>query len=164
MSAEARLEIPPEWAKFRYRGKTLDEIMNMPMDELIKLLPARARRSLLRMSDPEVRARMVEYGMLKSERDEPERLKLLRKVLKARELMLRGKNVVVKTHARDAIVLPVMVGLTIAVHNGKEYVPVKITPEMIGHYLGEFAITTKKVEHGEPGLKATRSTLFIAMK
>ena len=40
----------------------------------------------------------------------------------------------------------------------------KITPEMIGHYLGEFAPTTKKVEHGEPGLKATRSTLFVAMK
>lgn len=138
--------------------------MNMPMDELVKLLPARARRSLLRMSDPEIRVKMVEYGMLKSERDEPERLKLLRKVLKAREMLARGKNVVIKTHVRDAIVLPVMVGLTIAVYNGKEYVPVKITPEMIGHYLGEFAITTKKVEHGEPGLKATRSTLFVAMK
>jgi len=138
--------------------------MNMPMDELVKLLPARARRSLLRMSDPEIRVKMVEYGMLKSERDEPERLKLLRKVLKAREMLARGKNVVVKTHVRDAIVLPVMVGLTIAVYNGKEYVPVKITPEMIGRYLGEFAITTKKVEHGEPGLKATRSTLFVAMK
>ncbi|MEM2006549.1 MAG: 30S ribosomal protein S19 [Sulfolobales archaeon] len=158
------MELPPEWAKFRYRGKSLEELMNMPMDELVKLLPARVRRSLLRMSDPEIRVKMVEYGMLNSERDEPERLKLLRKVLKAREMLARGKNVVVKTHVRDAIVLPVMVGLTIAVYNGKEYVPVKITPEMIGHYLGEFAISTKKVEHGEPGLKATRSTLFVAMK
>lgn len=138
--------------------------MNMPMDELVKLLPARARRSLLRMSDPEIRSRMIEYGMLNSERDDPERLKLLRKVLKAREILSRGKNVVIKTHVRDAVVLPVMVGLTVAVYNGKEFVPVKITPEMIGHYLGEFAVTTKKVEHGEPGLKATRSTLFVAMK
>lgn len=138
--------------------------MNMPMDELVKLLPARARRSLLRMSDPDIRNRMIEYGMLNSERDDPERLRLLRKVLKAREMQARGKNVVIKTHVRDAVVLPVMVGLTIAVYNGKEFVPVKITPEMIGHYLGEFAITTKKVEHGEPGLKATRSTLFVAMK
>lgn len=136
----------------------------MPMDELIKLLPARTRRSLLRMSDPEVRSRLLEYGMLLSERDDPERLKLLRKVLKAREMLARGKNVVIKTHVRDAIVLPVMVGLTIAVFNGKEYVPVKITPEMIGHYLGEFAVTMKKVEHGEPGLKATKSTLFVSMK
>ncbi|MCS7099426.1 MAG: 30S ribosomal protein S19 [Sulfolobales archaeon] len=161
---EVKTEISPEWAKFRYRGKTLSELVNMPMDELIKLLPARARRSLLRMSDPEVRGRMLEYGMLRSEREDPERLKLLRKVLKAREALARGKNVVIKTHVRDAIVLPIMVGLTIVVFNGKEYVPVKITPEMIGHYLGEFAITTKKVEHGEPGLKATRSTLFVSMK
>lgn len=138
--------------------------MNMPMDELVKLLPARARRSLLRMSDPEIRSKMVEYGMLSSERDDPERLKLLRKALRAREVLARGKNVVIKTHVRDAVVLPMMVGLTIAVYNGKEFVPVKVTPEMIGHYLGEFAITTKKVEHGEPGLKATRSTLFVAMK
>ncbi|MEM0197098.1 MAG: hypothetical protein QXK66_05635, partial [Sulfolobales archaeon] len=83
------MELPPEWTKFRYRGKSLEELMNMPMDELVKLLPARARRSLLRMSDPEIRVKMVEYGMLKSERDEPERLKLLRKVLKAREMLAR---------------------------------------------------------------------------
>ncbi len=159
------MELPPEWAKFRYRGKTLEELLNMSMDELIKLLPARARRSLLRMmSELEIRKRMYEYGMLKSEKDEPERLKLLKKVLKARELLSQGKNVVIKTHVRDVVILPVMVGLTIAVYNGKEYVPVKITPEMIGHYLGEFALTTRKVEHGEPGLKATRSTLFVAMK
>lgn len=138
--------------------------MSMPMDELVKLLPARARRSLLRVSDPEIRGKMLEYGMLRSEREDPEKLKLLRKVLKAREMLARGKNVVIKTHVRDAIILPLMVGLTITVYNGKEYVPVKVTPEMIGHYLGEFAVTTKKVEHGEPGLKATRSTLFVAMK
>lgn len=161
---EARLEIPPEWSRFRYRGKTLEELMDMPMDELIKLLPARARRSILRMSDPEIRSRVLEYGMLRSDRDEPERLKLLRKVIRARELIAKGKNVVIKTHIRDAVVLPIMVGLTIAVYNGKEYVPVKITPEMVGHYLGEFAVTTRKVQHGEPGLKATRSTLFVAMK
>lgn len=158
------MELPPEWARFRYRGRTLEELLNIPMDELIKLLPARARRSLLRMSDPEIRKRMYEYGMLRSEKDEPERLKLLKKVLKAKEMLAKGKNVVIKTHVRDMVILPVMVGLTIAVYNGKEYVPVKITPEMIGHYLGEFAPTTKKVEHGEPGLKATRSTLFVAMK
>lgn len=138
--------------------------MSMPMDELVKLLPARARRSLLRVSDPEIRGKMLEYGMLSSERKDPEKLKLLRNVLKAREMLARGKNVVIKTHVRDAIILPLMVGLTIAVYNGKEYVPVRITPEMIGHYLGEFAVTTKKVEHGEPGLKATKSTLFVAMK
>ena len=153
------IEIPPEWKRFRYRGKTLEELLNMPMDQLLQLLPARARRSLLRESDSKVQMRRLEMGI----KDSP-RMKLLRKVMKARELLAQGKNVVIKTHVRDMIILPVMVGLTIAVYNGKEFVPVKITPEMIGHYLGEFAPTTRKVEHGEPGLKATRSTLFVAMK
>ncbi|MCD6278877.1 MAG: 30S ribosomal protein S19 [Desulfurococcales archaeon] len=153
------IEIPPEWRRFRYRGKTLEELLNMPMDQLLQLLPARARRSLLRESDSKVQMKRLEMGI----RDSP-RMKLLKKVMKARELKAKGKNVVIKTHVRDMVILPVMVGLTIAVYNGKEFVPVRITPEMIGHYLGEFAPSTKKVEHGEPGLKATRSTLFVAMK
>lgn len=139
-------ELPVEWKRFRYRGKTLEELLEMPMDDLIKLLPARARRTLLRGLSPRHRT-------------------LLEKVIEARQrLIAECKEATIKTHVRDMIVLPVMVGLTIAVHNGKEYVPVKIAPEMIGHYLGEFAITTKQVRHGEPGLKATRSTLFVALK
>jgi len=70
----------------------------------------------------------------------------------------------IKTHVRDMIILPEMVGLTIAVYNGKEYVPVRVTPEMIGHRLGEFSHTTKLVHHGEPGLKASKSSLHIAAK
>jgi len=153
------VNIPSEWRNFRYRGKSLQELINMSMDDLIKILPSRARRSLLRESDSTVRVRRAQAGI----KDSP-RMKLLEKVMKARKLMAEGKNVVIKTHVRDMVVLPVMVGLTIAVYNGKEYVPIKIMPEMIGHYLGEFAPTCKKVEHGEPGLKATRSTLFVAMK
>ncbi|MEM1610151.1 MAG: 30S ribosomal protein S19 [Sulfolobales archaeon] len=139
------IEIPVEWRKFRYRGKTLEELLEMPMDELINLLPARARRSLRR-------------GFT-----EPQK-KLIEKIMKARKLAESGKKVVIKTHVRDLIILPYMVGLTFAVYNGKEYVTFTVTPEMIGHYLGEYSITTKKVEHGEPGLKATRSSLFVAMK
>jgi len=137
------LDIPPEWKRFRYRGKSLEELLQMPMDEFINLLPARQRRSLRR-------------GLTKAQ---------TRLLAKIRRLIKEGKrNVVVKTHVRDMVVLPEMVGLTIAVHNGKEFVPVKIVPEMIGHYLGEFAITTKKVQHGEPGLKATRSSKYVAVK
>ena len=144
-SSSLGFEIPAEWKRFRYRGKTLEELLEMPMDELINLLPARARRSLKRGFTPAQRT-------------------LLEKVMKARKLMMEGKNVVIRTHVRDMIILPIMVGLTIAVHNGKEYIPVKITPEMIGHYLGEFAPTCTMVKHGEPGLKATRSSLFVALK
>jgi len=153
------IEIPPEWKKFRYRGRTLEELLNMPMDQLLELLPSRARRSLLRESSPEIQQRRMEMGIKESPR-----LKLLRKVMEARELLKQGKKVRIRTHVRDMIILPVMVGLTIEVYNGKEFIPVRITPEMIGHYLGEFAPTTKIVQHGEPGLKATRSTLFVAMK
>ncbi len=152
-------EFPPEWKKLTYRGKTLEELLNMPMDQLLKLLPSRARRSLIRESSSDVQSRRLEMGL-----GESPRIKLLRKIMKARETIKEGKQVKIRTHVRDMIILPVMVGLTIEVYNGKEFVPVRITPEMIGHYLGEFAPTTKIVTHGEPGLKATRSTLFVAAK
>ncbi len=134
-----------EWKGFRYRGFTFEEISRMSMEEFIKLLPARQRRSLMRGLKPEHR-------------------KFLEKVRKAKKLMAEGKKVTLKTHARDMIILPEMVGLTIAVYNGITYLPVTISPWHIGHYLGEFAITSKIVQHGEPGLKATRSTLHIASK
>lgn len=153
------IEMPPEWKRFKYRGKTLEELLSMSMDQLIQVLPARARRSLLRESSTEIMRKRREYGV-----DESPRIKLLREIRKARELMAQGKSVRVRTHVRDMVILPEMVGLTIEVYNGKEFVPVKIVPEMIGHYLGEYAPTTKHVKHGEPGLKATRSTLYVAMK
>jgi len=136
-------EIPPEWRNFRYRGKALEELLNMSMDEFIKLLPARQRRSLRR-------------GFTEEQK---------RLLKKARKIVRTGKyDKVIKTHVRDMIILPEMIGLKFAVYNGKEFVEFQVVPEMIGHYLGEFSITTKKVEHGEPGLKATKSSLFLAMK
>lgn len=134
-----------EWISFRYRGKTLDEILSMSMDDFIKLLPARQRRSLRRGLKPEHR-------------------RLLEKIRKAKALAAQGKKVVIKTHCRDMIILPEMVGLTIQVYNGITWIPVFISPWHIGHYLGEFAVTTKPVQHGEPGLKATKSSLHIAAK
>ncbi|RLE84873.1 MAG: 30S ribosomal protein S19 [Thermoprotei archaeon] len=131
--------------EFRYRGFTVKELLEMPMDRFIELLPSRQRRSLLR-------------GFTEEQR------RLLEKIRRAKKLMEEGKKVRLKTHIRDMIILPEMVGLTIHVYNGKEFVPVEIRPEMIGHYLGEFSITTKKVEHGEPGLKATRSSMFLPLK
>lgn len=137
-------------SKFTYRGYSLEELANMPLEKLIEVLPSRQRRSVKRT--------LIEG---KSE----EHQKLLEKIRRAKRAVLEGrKQPTVKTHLRDFVILPEMVGLTIHVHNGKEFVPVEITPERIGHYLGEFAQTTKKVEHGEPGLKATRSSMFVAMK
>ncbi|RLE52518.1 MAG: 30S ribosomal protein S19 [Candidatus Methanomethylicota archaeon] len=128
--------------EFTYRGYTLAQLQKMPMDDFIKLLPARQRRTLLRANFTQ------EYRAF------------LEKVRKAKQ----GKKVNLKTHRRDIIILPDMVGLTVYVYNGKEFVPVEIKPEMIGHYLGEFAPTCKKVEHGAPGLRATRSSMYVPLK
>ena len=62
------------------------------------------------------------------------------------------------------IILPDMVDITINIHNGKEFTPISIKPEMIGHYLGEYAITNKRVQHGAPGVGASRSSLYVPLK
>ena len=132
--------------RLRFRGYTVEELQQMPLEKFIELLPSRQRRSLLRGFTPEQR-------------------KLLEKIRKAKKRLKEGKRPpVIRTHVRDMVIIPEMIGLTIHVYNGKEFVPVEITPERVGHYLGEFALTTKKVEHGEPGLKATRSSMFLPLK
>ncbi|MCD6448557.1 MAG: 30S ribosomal protein S19 [Thermoplasmata archaeon] len=125
--------------EFTYRGLTLEELQKMSIEELLPYLPARARRTLRRGLTP------VQYRFLEK----------LRKTEK-------GKPI--RTHLRDMIILPEFVGHTIAVHNGKEFQPVTIKPEMIGHYLGEFALTRKEVKHSGPGVGATRSSKYLPLK
>ena len=115
------------------------------MDEFIDLLPSRQRRSLQRGLTPEQRI-------------------LLEKTRKAKEVLKQGRTMIVKTHVRDVIIIPEMVGIKISVHNGKEFIPVEIKPAMIGHYLGEFAITNKPVRHGTPGIGASRSSMYVPLK
>ncbi len=62
------------------------------------------------------------------------------------------------------VILPEMVGVTILVHDGKGFSPVEVSPEMMGHYLGEFAITNKPVKHGTPGIGASRSSMYVPLK
>lgn len=62
------------------------------------------------------------------------------------------------------VVLPEMVDLTIAVHNGKDFVRVKIIPQMIGHVLGEFSSPMRQVKHGSPGIGATKSSAYVPLK
>ncbi|MCD6209850.1 MAG: 30S ribosomal protein S19 [Methanophagales archaeon] len=122
--------------EFKYRGYTVAKLRKMKLEELAALLPARQRRKLKRKL-----------------REEEE--KLLEKIEQREE---------VKTHLRDAIVLPSMVGKKIGIHNGKGFDYVEIKPEMIGHYLGEFAMTRKKVVHGAAGVGATRSSKYVPLK
>ena len=69
-----------------------------------------------------------------------------------------------KTHLRDLNILPYMTGVQIVVFSGKEFVPVNIVPEMIGHYLGEYVISNKRVSHGAPGVGSSRSSLYVPLK
>jgi len=131
--------------EFTYRGHTIVELRGMSMDEFIKLLPSRQRRSLQR-------------GLNTGQRT------LLENIRRAKKSQMEGKTAVTKTHDRDMIILPEMVGATILIHNGKEFTAVEIVPEMIGCYLGEFAITNKPVRHGSPGIGASRSSMYVPLK
>jgi len=131
--------------EFRYRGYTIDELQAMSMDEFIRLLPSRQRRSLLR-------------GLSQEQRT------LLESVRKAKEATKQGQKTVVKTHSRDMIILPEMVGVTLLIHNGKDFTSVEVAPGMIGHFVGEFAITNKPVKHGTPGIGASRSSMYVPLK
>ena len=126
--------------KFMYRGKSIEDLEAMTLEELTSLLPSRQRRALRR-------------GLTKQQK------KLLESVRKS-----KGKEKPVRTHVRDMIILPEMVGAKMAIYNGKEWQLVLILPEMIGHYLGEFAMTRKQVKHSAPGLGATRSSKFVPLK
>jgi small subunit ribosomal protein S19 len=131
--------------RFHYRGFTLDELRKMNMDQLIELLPARARRS-------------VKRGL------PPRQKKLLERLRRAYRAKKRGKDLLTRTHVRDMIIFPDFVGLKIGVYNGRIYEIVDIKPEMIGHYLGEFSLTRRRVSHGSPGIGATRSSKYVPLK
>lgn len=128
--------------EFTYRGKTISELQDMDMKEFVRLLPARQRRSLLR-------------GLNNQKKD------LLNKI---KELKEGRRKKPIKTHLRDMIILPEMVGISLMIHRGKEFVPVEINEKMIGHYLGEFSMTRKKVEHSAPGIGATKSSAAVSVK
>ncbi len=125
--------------EFRYHGFLLEELQDKTMEELLPLFCSRIRRTLIR-------------GLT------PTQNKLLEDIKQAE------KGDVIKTHCRDMIILPNFVGHRIDVHCGNQFQRVGIQPQMIGHYLGEFALTRKKVKHTGPGVGATRSSKFMPLK
>jgi small subunit ribosomal protein S19 len=116
-----------------YRGQNVEELKKLGVRESAKYLPARSRRSVLRKFD------VIEAFIKRCERK-----------------ILKGKKI--KTHLRDIVIIPKMVGLKLSVYNGQVFHPVEITHEMIGHRLGEFSATRNKVNHGSAGLGATKSS------
>ena len=128
--------------KFTFHGLSTEETESLTGEKLFDLLSSRARRSLKRGINDQKRKLIDEIKMKKA-----------------------GKlNADIKTHLRDLIILPYMTGVTVNVFSGKEFVPIVITIEMIGHYLGEYVITNKRVSHGAPGVGASRSSLYVPLK
>ena len=132
--------------KFTFRGVDLDQLLDMNNEDLMKILHCRARRRLSR-------------GL---KRKPMALIKRLRKAKK--ETVELEKPQAIKTHLRDMIIVPEMVGSVVGVHQGKTFNSIEIKPEMIGYYLGEFSITYKPVKHGRPGIGATHSSRFIPLK
>ena len=124
---------------YTFRGMTVEELQKLSVEDYIKMLDSRQRRAYERMGSS--------YKLL------------LEKIENARK-----KNKVVKTQVREAVILPSWVGMNFACHNGKEFKQMEIRPEMLGHRLGEFFFSTKRVVHSAPGIRATRGSKFLAVK
>ncbi len=91
--------------------------------------------------------------------------RLLKKLRNAKKICPYGeKPKPVKTHLRNCIVLPEMVGSVVDVYGGRLWNSVEVKADMIGHYLGEFSLTYKPIKHGKVGVGATRSSKFTALK
>jgi small subunit ribosomal protein S19 len=121
---------------FKYQGKTLEELQALSLKELSQILPSNARRKINRLTDDE---------------------KILLEKIKT-------SKKTIKTHTREMIILPFMVGKTIKVHNGKEFVDMIVQPEMIGHRFGEYSFTRKRLAHSSPGVGATKSSGNVSVK
>ena len=123
--------------EFTFYGKTVDELKKMTLDDFAKLVPSRERRKIKR-------------GFTDAEK------RLLVRV--------RKNEVNIETHCRDMMIIPDMIGQQIRVYNGKEFQAVAINEEMLGHRLGEFALTRKSVHHSAPGIGATKWSGALSVK
>ncbi len=137
MAKKSTTKLPKRKGEFTYRGKTLQDLKKMSLEEFAELLPARQRRTISRgLGD--------------------EHKKILNKI--------NDGDTTIKTHLRDMIILPEMVGLNLEIHNGKSFEKVEVIPEMLGHYFGEYSFTRKRVSHGSAGVGATKSSKFVPLK
>jgi small subunit ribosomal protein S19 len=137
MAKKTQKRLPRRREEFTYHGFRLDDLKKMGITELVPLMPARARRKINR-------------GMTRGEEN------LLSK--------FRAGDTRIRTHLRDMIIMPEMVGREVEIYNGKEYIKVEIQPEAVFHYLGEFAPTRRRVTHGSAGIGATRSSKYVPLK
>jgi small subunit ribosomal protein S19 len=126
-----------------FRGMEEGKFEGMGMDEFMQYLTSRERRTLKRLNqNPRLKQFMEDVRKVKKET--PQKM--------------------IKTHIREAVVLPEWLGLTFGVYNGKEFKKVEITVKHLGKRLGEFAHSTGRVAHSGPGVGATRGSKFVPLK
>jgi small subunit ribosomal protein S19 len=125
--------------QFMYRGKSIEELKTLDVREFTKYLPSRQKRSVLR------NFQIIEDFVKRS-----------------KEKIEKGKKI--KTHQREIIIVPQMVGMNIQIHNGRNFNPVLIETEMLGHRLGEMSVTRSKVAHNKAGIGATKGSKHKAKK
>lgn len=128
--------------RLTFKGKTEEELKAMSLSDFMQIIPSRSRRSLKR-------------GFTEQQK------KLMLKVKAANQGKIKKP---IKTHCRDIVVVPEMLGREFLVHSGKDWVPVMVTYEFLGKYLGEFTLNRKKVSHSSPGIGATRSSASMSVK
>ncbi len=128
---------------FTYRGKTIEELQAMSVEEFAGLSTSGIKRTVKRGLDK----------------------KILKRVEASRKVLAAGKYPkAIRTHQRETLVLPSMVGLPFELYNGKEFIRFEIAQEMLGHRLGEFVLTRKRLRHGKAGIGATRSSTAITAR
>lgn len=129
-----------------YKGLSVEEIMKLDIKSVGKYTCSRV-------------ARKIRRGL------PDKQLHLLEKVRKVRDFnKTAAKPKIIKTHLRDMVVMPEMVGMTISCYNGKQFIPIECKHNMLGMYLGEFAQTYKMVKHGKAGVGATRGSSSVSLK
>jgi len=137
MAKKTQKRLPRRKEEFTYHGYKVEDLQQMGISELMPIMPSRVRRKFVR-------------GLSRDEE------KLISEIKAGKER--------IRTHLRDMVILPEMVGKTIEIHNGKDFVRVEIQPEAVFHYFGEFALTRRRVAHGSAGIGATRSSKYVPLK
>ncbi|MBU4070287.1 MAG: 30S ribosomal protein S19 [Nanoarchaeota archaeon] len=125
--------------EFTYKGLTIEELKKLDVREFAKFLNSRQRRTILRNFQE------VENFINRSK----EKIK---------------KNKKVKTHQRDLVIVPQMIGMKIGVYNGNNFITTEITGEMLGHKFGEFAPTRTRVKHSKSGVGSTKGSKHKSKK
>jgi len=125
--------------QFTYKGKSIEELKTLDVREFAKFLRSRQRRTVLRQFQE------IEKFINRSKQ----------KI---------AKNKKIKTHQRDLVIVPQMVGMKIQIYNGNKFIPVEIVGEMLGHKFGEFSLTRTRVKHGKTGVGATKGSKHKAKK